>query len=233
MNIRFIDHSGFFVETDDAALLFDYYKGSLPETVTKPLYIFASHRHGDHYVPEIFPYGEKFAGTHYVLDSGITLPHDLPADVKARVTFVRPHQDVTVGAVRVRTLASTDEGVAFLAEVGGKRLYHAGDLHLWLWGPHDTPAEAAGMTEFFRREVDRLAGIPIDAAFLPLDPRQTPQQAPLGLDYYAKTLTVAHIFPMHLWGQYSLIEAFKHLPMAADYCDKIHTIHKEGDTYEI
>ncbi len=233
MKITFIDHSGFMAQTENTVLLFDYYKGALPEELPKPLYIFASHRHGDHYVPEIFDYGEKFAGTRYVLDSGITVPYDLGEDVRARITFVQPHEDVQVGDVRVRTLCSTDEGVAFLVDVDGKRLYHAGDLHLWLWGEHDTPAEAAAMTEAFQHEVRRFAGIPIDVAFLPLDPRQSAAQSPLGLDFYARTLTIGHIFPMHLWGRYSLIEAFKHLPIAADYCNKIHTIHKEGDTYEI
>ena len=32
MKITYIGHSGFFVEMEDACFLFDYYKGTIPET---------------------------------------------------------------------------------------------------------------------------------------------------------------------------------------------------------
>ena len=61
MKITYIGHSGFFVEMEDACFLFDYYKGTIPETDgNKKMYVFVSHRHHDHYNEEIFRLQEKF-----------------------------------------------------------------------------------------------------------------------------------------------------------------------------
>lgn len=55
MNITYIFHSGFLVETDECYYIFDYWKGSLPALDTsKPVFVFVSHGHADHYNPEIF-----------------------------------------------------------------------------------------------------------------------------------------------------------------------------------
>lgn len=40
MKIRFIGHSGFYVELEEMNLLFDYYRGELPEIDrSKPLFV--------------------------------------------------------------------------------------------------------------------------------------------------------------------------------------------------
>lgn len=50
MKITYIHHSSFMAELDHAVLLFDYFEGNIPETDReKPLFVFASHRHGDHF----------------------------------------------------------------------------------------------------------------------------------------------------------------------------------------
>ena len=55
MNITYIHHSGFLVETDRFYYLFDYEKGALPEMdAAKPVLVLSSHGHGDHYNPEVF-----------------------------------------------------------------------------------------------------------------------------------------------------------------------------------
>ena len=36
-------------------------------------------------------------------------------------------------ALLLKTLKSTDEGVAFLLNYIGNTVYHAGDLNLWVW----------------------------------------------------------------------------------------------------
>jgi len=59
MRITYIGHSGFLVELRETLLLFDYYEGSLPQLpLEKQLYVFASHRHPDHFNPEIFSLAE-------------------------------------------------------------------------------------------------------------------------------------------------------------------------------
>ena len=50
MEITYIGHSGFLVELEDRCLLFDYYQGEIPPVAfSRPLYVFVSHRHQDHY----------------------------------------------------------------------------------------------------------------------------------------------------------------------------------------
>ena len=52
-----IYHSGFFVELEDRYLLFDCVKAEIPLLdQNKPLYVFISHFHGDHYTPRIRDY---------------------------------------------------------------------------------------------------------------------------------------------------------------------------------
>ena len=70
LKITYIEHSGFLLETENAVFLFDYYKGALPQiNPQKPLFVFVSHKHGDHYNPDIFSFrrivlapGIAFAG---------------------------------------------------------------------------------------------------------------------------------------------------------------------------
>lgn len=72
MKITYIGHSGFFVEMEDACFLFDYYKGTIPETDgNKKMYVFVSHRHHDHYNEEIFRLQEKFRDIQYIISSDV------------------------------------------------------------------------------------------------------------------------------------------------------------------
>ena len=67
MKVTYIGHSGFLIESGSCCCLFDYYQGEIPSLPEdKPLYIFVSHRHQDHFNPEIF----QIAGPkeiHYIL----------------------------------------------------------------------------------------------------------------------------------------------------------------------
>ena len=49
MKITHLYHSGCLVELKQHLLLFDYYKGELHLNQKKPLYIFVSHSHKDHF----------------------------------------------------------------------------------------------------------------------------------------------------------------------------------------
>ncbi|MEA5027464.1 MAG: MBL fold metallo-hydrolase, partial [Sphaerochaeta associata] len=64
MDCTYLGHSTFLLETEHAVLLFDYTCGplSLPEG-EKPLLVFASHRHGDHFNEAIFPLAKRKGDT--------------------------------------------------------------------------------------------------------------------------------------------------------------------------
>ena len=166
--ITYICHSGFLVELDHIQLLFDYYKGSL-ECVNKdkPLYVFASHRHPDHFVEKIFELAETYQEVHYILSNDIWKKR-VPENLREQTVFLGPHRKETIGDVTVETLKSTDEGVAFLVETEGQTIYHAGDLNDWTW-PGEPEAENRVMRERYRKEIDRLAGRKIDLAFVVLE----------------------------------------------------------------
>jgi len=59
MTLTYIFHSGFVLETDSAILVFDYWLDPsrvMPSVLKKPkpLYVFSSHFHEDHFTKEIF-----------------------------------------------------------------------------------------------------------------------------------------------------------------------------------
>ena len=54
-HLTYLGHSGFLLEWPECAWLFDWWTGELPPLdKTKPLLVFVSHRHHDHFNPAIF-----------------------------------------------------------------------------------------------------------------------------------------------------------------------------------
>lgn len=133
--------------------------------------------------------------------------------------------------VVIRTLTSTDEGVAFLIEAEGKRIFHAGDLNNWVW-EGEPEEENRRMSQRFHREMNSISGVHIDVAFMLLDPRQE-NDFYLGMDDFMRMVGADTVFPMHFWGDFAVTERFKQLPCAAGYKDKIIPIHSCGESFEI
>lgn len=78
MKLTYIFHSGFAVETHSCILVFDYWMdpaNCLPEILSKgkPVYVFASHFHEDHFSREIFSWRKHFPHTPmtYILSKDI------------------------------------------------------------------------------------------------------------------------------------------------------------------
>ena len=208
MNITYIHHSGFLVETDRFYYLFDYEKGHLPEMdPAKPIFVLSSHSHGDHYNPEIFPLLKSLGmqDIRAVLSDDIEAPKDIPTHT------VSPRQTYTLGEnLKLTTFRSTDLGVAFLIEDDGKILYHAGDLNDWVWDEESEDWNAQ-MTADYHSEIQHLAeilhGREIDTAFVVLDPRQE-KDYDRGLRYFLENVAAKQVFPMHYWDDPSIIETF-------------------------
>ena len=78
MKVTFLYHSSYFVEMDTCCLLFDYYQGDIPQ-VDKPLYVFASHSHGDHFSPVIFQLAQGGKEVHYLLSDDISPLRPMPS----------------------------------------------------------------------------------------------------------------------------------------------------------
>lgn len=248
MKVTYIHHSGFFVELAHVCLLFDYEAGSLPEIPEgKAVVIFASHRHGDHFCPDIFQMfsgdGEAERNVSYVLSHDIR-ENRVPEEKRSHTVFVKPHtvtklmvpldgQEETE-ALEVETFRSTDEGVAFLVRCEGCTLYHAGDLNNWYWkGEPDSWNH--NMAANYQRELEKireaLGENEIDAAFVPLDPRLE-EYFYLGLDGFMRTVGARNLFPMHCWDRYEVIAELKEMDCSREYRERIAEIKKAGDRFE-
>ena len=113
MRITFLYHSSFLVELESCTLLFDWYSGDFPEIDrSKPLYVFNSHHHGDHYSPEVFRLGME--NTWYILGSCIRLS----AKRKAAFAIDEDHvfrlgggRALELGGLHIETLTSTDVAI--------------------------------------------------------------------------------------------------------------------------
>ena len=232
MKVTYIFHSGFFVETDCASLLFDYYRGPFPApSAEKPLYIFSSHSHGDHVSTKIFDFAKKTsrdipgACVHYLLSDDIS-PGQIPKDCKAAVTFLEPDRSWADDLVSVQTLRSNDLGIAFVVDIGGIKIYHAGDLNNWWW---DGDREDEKLADHYHRELEKIRGMHFDAAFIPLDPRIKGYQ--LGIEDFLLYADADRIFPMHFGTHFEIIDQFLDRPEGKDYSGKIVRIRQENQIF--
>ena len=215
MKITYIYHSGFLVETKECYYLFDYYKGSLPSLdENKQILVFASHSHRDHYNKEVFSLLKNMGMKHVtaVLAKDI-LPKIYPDNVQIQKVTFHETYELPCNTI-LRTLHSTDAGVAFLVQCPEGNIYHAGDLNDWVW-KGETMQYNKQMTGNYRHEIDLLNAYlqendknnMLDVAFLPLDPRQEQDYAK-GMLYFLKKINVRHIYPMHYWNKPQVINRF-------------------------
>lgn len=222
MKITFLYHSAFLVELEHGSLLFDWYGGTVPDyDRTKPLYVFSSHHHGDHYSPEIFSL-LGMDNVWYVLATCIRLSarrKQALGILEDHVFRVAAGQTLLLHDLKITTFRSTDAGVAFLVEAGGKALFHAGDLQWWHW-EGEPGSWNADMERDFKKECAKLKGQAVDAAFLVLDPRQE-EAFWWGFDWWMRTLDAKAAFPMHSWEDLQISRRLKALPVSAPYRDRI------------
>ena len=216
MKIDYLGHSGFLVETDSALLLFDDSRGDLSpldrKPGDKPLFVFVSHAHGDHFNPKIFALAEGTRPVKYILS--FDLRGNGAVREGADILFADADAAYEIdGLGTVRTLLSTDEGVAFLIITQKETVFHAGDLNWWDW-PGEDPEWLAEQETVFQREIGKLAGQRIDAAFVVLDDRLEENYAK-GLSWFLSVCRPSYVLPMHFWKDRSVIDRFKALPDAA------------------
>lgn len=231
MNITYIHHSSFLAETESACVLFDYFQGEIPAVpAEKPFYVFASHRHPDHFSNVIFELAKEHENIRFLLSFDIWRKR-VPEELREKTVFLKPGEQYEDKILKTEAFRSTDEGVAFWCAMDGYTLYHAGDLNHWYWEEEDEQWNR-NMTKAYREEIKKMAGRTADAAFLPLDPRLG-QFFWLGIDDFMKEADARWIFPMHFWGEYDVAKRLKELPCSESYRDRIMEISREGQKFEI
>lgn len=129
-------HSGFVLESEKCILVFDLWidrANLIPRLLgeERPIYVFASHFHEDHFNPRILDWKKQKRNITYILSKDILRHHRAEKDA-ADAWMVK-------GAlwedefIKVLATGSNDSGVSWVVELkeNGYRLFHAGDLNNW------------------------------------------------------------------------------------------------------
>ena len=252
MKLTFLAHSGFLVEWERFYTLFDFWQGQLPPlSPDKPLLVFASHAHEDHFDPRIFSLPEHHPDTLFYLSRDVNLTErrrrklGISDEAFARTTLLRPDElFVTTAAeeeLTIRTIKSTDEGCAFLLCAEGSMVYHAGDNNWWHW-ESEGKAYCNNMAALYRVSLEKLASAVRDesedrgieptlrAAMVPMDPRLEDSFG-MGAEALLKAVSVKRLFPMHMWEKFDWIDRF--CAEHPDDASRVARIHGDGESFHI
>ena len=182
-------------------------------------------------------YAEKYKNIHYIFSKDCKMSphflqkHGFPDDIREKITYVSAGEKYQVDDVKIETLRSTDAGVAFYVETRGATFFHAGDLNDWTWeGARDLIN--GRMRREYRTQIKKLAGKPINLAFVPMDPRQGADQE-LGMDYFLETTSAEYVFPMHMWQDYSHIPVYKNKIWNPGMAERVVEITHENQVFLI
>ena len=222
--ITYIYHDCFFVELQKCNLVFDFWKDPIGYTdglpyflstadKEKPLYVFVSHHHKDHYTKKIFNWEEYFPKIKYIISSDVAkmarhilTPNSIYSGRKPcpdNVIILREGERWEDSSLRTEAFGSTDIGNSYYTEIKDnmeKQLsfFHAGDLNAWLWKDESTPEEVREALDKYLGILDNLKSKhpSIDFVMFPVDSR-------IGTDYaegakrFVREINVGHFFPMH------------------------------------
>ncbi len=232
INAMYLGHSGFLIDHPDVTMIFDWSQGRLPEIRTdKPLCVFISHVHSDHFNPEIL----NVVAAHPKAEIYLGYDHSIPEIdemlEKHKISFLDGEQKIISNICKqgmiISTYRSTDLGVALLVEIGRRKFFHAGDLYLMqtfdrnlfsimprehikqIFGTYlDSYDEYLNLSvKEFNEFTEPLKGMTIDYGMIPLDPRVSG----VGYETVRRYMELAEIkswSPMHLWGKYGFVDAF-------------------------
>ena len=228
MEIIYLNHSGFLVDTGKTVLFFDYYTENgaldcldLKKFEGKDIYVFASHEHADHFDRRILSWN----GVTYLFSKEIRCPKS------DQMYFFKSGEHRNIGALQVHTLRSTDSGVAFVVEVDGKKIYHAGDLNWWHWNG-ESDAFNNMIKKQYTSEISKIKGVSIDIGFVPVDPRLEDKYI-LAIDYLMQNVDIKHVFPMHFWQDYAIYNKLMGAPRTKEYRERIEKITKPGQVFKL
>lgn len=238
----YLYNSAFVLKTETQCFIFDYYPyagephtGSLDagrldlsqiREFGLPVTVFVSHAHYDHFDKSIFAWQKELPEIHYVLSDDVPAPYGLPSD---SVLTVQAGRQYEWNGLVIRTLLSTDQGVAFFIRTPGAVIYHAGDLNFWDW-EGESKAYRSQMEQDYKEQINCIVGERIDLAFVPLDGRLEGTYWK-GLDYFMRTTETRHVVPMHFRDQYEVFDWLHRQPEAQEYLDRVQVLTHKGQSF--
>ncbi|MDE7381823.1 MAG: MBL fold metallo-hydrolase [Muribaculaceae bacterium] len=230
LQLTYLFHDSFIVSSPDCNIIFDFWKrpaefpapangfmDSSPfgeEELHKPLYVFVSHFHKDHYNPDIFEWQKVWkerggkGNVKYIISADVCrharhiLHHDsiykgYHPDIES-VVVLRKGKKWNDELITVTAYGSTDIGNSYLVTVDGKNIFHAGDLNAWIWKDESTEEEVIHALNAYRSELRPIVSENprLDIALFPVDSR-------IGTDYFTGAsilldkADVGYFIPMH------------------------------------
>jgi L-ascorbate metabolism protein UlaG (beta-lactamase superfamily) len=201
VDVYYLGHSAWVVETDKFYLLFDIQNENIGNGMKlsegyvdlqllkdKQVYIFFSHGHHDHCSPSLHDDSKK-TGIGTVLQGDV----------------LKPGEKYALGNVTVYTAASTDAGVCFFVQADDTGIFFAGDHADW--------GDGDSANRIYYEEIDNIAGLGLqtDMAFIPVCTYsgRRPADMTKGAVYAMEKLRPAVTFPMHGNGREHLYQEFE------------------------
>ncbi len=210
MKITYTGQSGYVVEAGIANIVFDFCGGSLPAMSKElPLLVFVSHGQPLHFDPVIFSFVNEYPNVQFFLSHDILLTEELQKQYGITRGVMKKISFLPEGVRRViplkgkngendyiilETIKTCKEGIAWLLNIAGKRIYYAGDMNWWVWET-DSRQVFNQRTARFKHYMETLYNREIYLAFTGLIPAQG-KYSRLGIEYLLNTADVANVVPM-------------------------------------
>ncbi|HHU52896.1 MAG TPA: MBL fold metallo-hydrolase [Clostridiaceae bacterium] len=223
MKVTYMNHSSFFFEYSDKAILIDYgelpvraKRGEISEGVFElarqkskysKLIGYSSHRHEDHYDPGMV---QQFLADEllYILSDEHELEFEEYMD---NTNFFRifPQTTINIDILHFANAGSTDQGGAVLLQDHNENfsIYFGGDLAVW----DDLPEFYDGFDKEFVWLKEQVANFsPVKIAFLPCGTSDGYQEEPLlnGSKDLIELMKPQIVIPMHGFGYEHFYKSF-------------------------
>ncbi|MCD8381214.1 MAG: hypothetical protein LUC95_13075, partial [Lachnospiraceae bacterium] len=210
MKITYTGQNGYVVETGIANIVFDFCGGVLPAMAKDlPLLVFVSHGQALHFDPVIFSFVSEYPNVQFFLSHDILLTEEVQKQYGITRSVMRKISFLPEGVRRViplkgengkndyiilETIKTCREGIAWLLNIAGKRIYYAGDMNWWVW-ENDSRQVFNQRTARFKHYMETLYDREIYLAFANFVSAQE-KYSRLGIDYLLNTADVANVVPM-------------------------------------
>ena len=215
--VKYWGHSSYSVETKNHFIVFDYVEDASFklhgetlhvsqskinfDNIKKPIMMFNSHTHFDHYNREL---NEKLSNN----DNIFTIVGG-PIKSLKNTTYLLPGDSINIKDIQIYASTSTDMGVCYLLEVDGIIIYYAGDNIDWGDGEITTANYLMSMSALY----DALNDNTINIGFVPVCnySEQMYDSITDSAIYICRELGIEKVYPMHSKSSIKPYEIFKNI----------------------
>jgi L-ascorbate metabolism protein UlaG (beta-lactamase superfamily) len=232
--VMYLGNAGWAVKTTNRLLIFDYIEyerkadepsllnGHIsPEEIkNRHVFVFVTHDHVEHFTPAIYEWKKSLQNIEYIFGFK-------PQETPEFITVMNPREEKTIEGLTIKTIASTDAGVAFLVQVDGLVIFHTGD--------HTNRTK--DLEKSFSDEIDYLAGMGLstDLAFISIKGCgfRDAEAVKTGVYYALQKLQPKTVFPMHASGDEYVYHNFAEEAAYHSFKPKFVCAENKGDYFII